>query len=127
MAVDLEIDLEPVGLGQAEAQLLGLLAHLVVIDGESAAQNDLVQAVQRRAAEAVLLGEGGQRRGGGVGGDAEDDVVLRIDVLLQADFAAFGRDGAVGQIEIAAAGDFVGEEIAAGQFEFLESALLQAL
>ena len=82
--------------------------------------------MQGRAAEVVLFGEGGEGRGGRVGRDAEDEVVIRVDILFQAETSAVGREGLVGQVEIAAAGDLVGEEIAAGEVQFLEGAVLKA-
>ena len=123
---DLEVDFEPIGLGQAEAQFFRLLAHLVVIDGKAAAQDDVVEAVKCGAAEAEALGEGGEGGRGGEGGDTKNEVELRVDVALQADFASVGSDRLVGQIEIAAAGDFVGEKFAAGHVQALEAAFIQA-
>ena len=83
--------------------------------------------MQRRAAEAVLLGERRQRRGRRVRRDAEDQVVIRINIALQAQFAPGGVHREVGQVEVAAAGDLVGEHLAAGQAEFCEDAVAQAL
>ena len=61
----LEIDLDLVRAGHREAQLLGVAAHLVVIDREAGAQDDVVQPVQRGAAEVELLRLRRERRGGG--------------------------------------------------------------
>ena len=88
LAEDREIDLKIIGPGQAEAQFFRVAADFVVIDGQAGAQNDVVQAVQRRAAKTVLFGKGRQRRGGRKSGDAENDVVVRINVPFQTDFAA---------------------------------------
>ena len=56
-----KIDLHPVGLGHSETKLLGLDTDFVVINSESAREDDLVYSVQGRSTEAVLLGKGGQR------------------------------------------------------------------
>ena len=56
-----ELDLDPVGLGDTKTELLGLDTDFVVINSESAREDDLVYSVQGRSTEAVLLGKGGQR------------------------------------------------------------------
>ena len=56
-----ELDLYPVGVGHSKTKFLGLDTDLVVINSESARENDLVYSVQGRSTEAVLLGKGGQR------------------------------------------------------------------
>jgi hypothetical protein len=106
--------LKPIGLRQSQAHDLRLLAHLVVINRQTAAQDNLVETVQGRSTKVELLGKRGQRRGRGVGGNTQNDVVLRIDIFFQAHLAALGRDGAVGQIQVAATGDLISEEIATG-------------
>ena len=125
--LDGEIDLEEVGPGQREAQFLRLTADVIVVHRQPGAEDDRVETVQGGAAKAELFGQRGQGRGGGVGGDAEDDVEVRIDVGGEAERATGGGPGGVGQVQVAAAGDGVGEEIAAAQIEFGEDALFEAL
>ena len=101
-------------------------ADLVVIDGEPGTEDDLIEAVEGGAAEAVLFREGGERSGGGEGRYTEDDLVLRVDVAGERELAAIGGPGFIREIEVAAAGDFVGEEVAAGEAEFRHHAIAQA-
>ena len=124
---DLEIDLKVIGAGQAEPQFFGVAADFVVIDGKAGAQNNVIQPVQRRAAKSVFFGERRQRRGGRIGRDAKNDVVMGINLPLQIQFPPGGVKGRGGQIEVAAAGDLVGEQIAACQLQFRQPAVFQSL
>ena len=125
--VEMEVEFDPVGAGHALAELFGLDADFVIIDGQAGAENDVIDPVQRGAAEAVLFGGRGERRGRRVGRDAEDEIVIRIDVLLEAELATIGGVGLVGQVEIAAAGHFVGVDLAAFEAELVEDAVFQTL
>ena len=118
VVAELEVDLKEVGAGQSEAQFLRVAAHLVVVHGQATSENDVVHAVKCCAAKTVMLGQGSQRRGGGVSRDAEDDVEVWINIPLETPFGSVWCDGVVGQIEVAAAGFLVGEQIAAGQAKF---------
>ena len=122
-----KVNFEMVGPRQREAQFFGVAADLVIVHRQAAAEDDVVHAVQRRPAKAVPLGQGGQRRGGGVGRDAEDDVVAGINLALEAHFPAVRRDGAVRQVEVAAAGFLVGEKLASNQAKLGHHAVVQRL
>ena len=108
-----ELDLDPVGVGDSLAELLGLDTHVVVIDGEAAGEDDLVDPMQGRAAESVLLRKSRQRGGRREGRDAEDDVVVRVDILGEAHLFALGSEGLVGEVEVAAAGKLISEDLPA--------------
>ncbi len=123
----LVIDLEAVGAGHGEAELLGLTADLVVIDREAGLQNDRVEAVEGGAAKAVFLGEGGQRSGRREGRDAEDEIVLGIDFGFEVEGASGRIDGGGGKVEVAAAGDLIGEEITGGDSPVAQHASTNAL
>ena len=126
-SVEQKIDLHPIGLGHAEAHFFGINAHIVVAHSETCAQDGLVDPVERGASEAVLLGEGCERCRGGIGRDAENDVVVRVYILLQADHTALGCVGVVWEIEVAAAGDFVGIHFAATESEFGQCSVAERL
>ena len=70
--------------------------------------------MQGGPAKTMLLGVGGQRSRCGVSGDAQDNVVDRINVPFQTYLSTVRRDGAIGQIEVAATGHLIGENFAAG-------------
>ena len=123
----LEVDLERVGAGHRQAQLLGLAADLVVVHGQPGAEDDGVDPVQRRPAKSELLRERRERRGGRVGRDAEENVEVRINVFREADLASLGSPGGVGQVQVAAAGDLVGEHLPAAKTQFRQDPVLQAL
>ena len=81
--------------------------------------------MQRRPAESVLLGEGRQRRGRRVGRDAENQVVIRIDVAFEAELGALCVHHEVRQVEVAAAGDLISEHLAAGEVQLGEDAVFE--
>lgn len=125
--LDGEVDFEGLGAGQGETQLFGLAADLVVVHGQAGAEDDVVEAMEGGTAEPELFGVGGEWGGGGEGGDAEEDIEARVDVGGEGQTLAGGGIAVVGEVEVAAAGDGVGEQIAADQTELLEHALTQAL
>ena len=122
-----EIDLHPIRLRHAEPHFFRIDADIVVTDREAGAEDGGVHAMQGSAAEFVLLRERGERRGGRVGRNAKDDVVVGIDVLFEAHGGAFGRHCLVGEVKVAAAGDFVGEDSAALESELLHDAGMKRL
>jgi hypothetical protein len=108
------------------AELFGVGRDLVVVHGEAGVEDDVVEAVEGGSAEAVDLALGGQRGGGGEGGDAEDEVVDRVDVLFQRQLVAGAVPDFVGEVEVGAAGDLVGEHLAAAHPELGEGTVLEA-
>ena len=114
-----EVDFDGVGFGEGLAEFFGVAADLVVVDGEPAVEDDLIDPVEGGAAEVVFLGHRGERGGGAVGGDAEDDVVFCVDVGFETEFIACGVDAEVFEVEVAAVGHAVGEHFAAGEAEDL--------
>ena len=54
---EFEVEFEGVGLGHCQPQFLGFCTDLAVVDREPRSQNDIVEAVQGRPAETVLLGK----------------------------------------------------------------------
>ena len=121
------VDLGGIRARHPEPQLFRRAAHLDVIDRESSAQDDVVHPVQRRAPEPEMFRVRRQRRGRRVGRDAEDDVVVRVNVAGQTERASIGRKRLVRQFAVAAAGDFVSEQVAVFQPQFPEHAAAQHL
>ena len=121
-SIEEKIDLHPVRVCHAEAHFFGINAYIVVTHRETCAENGLIDPVKRGAPEAVLFGKGGEWRRGRVGRDAENDVVVRVNILFQTDYASIGRVGLIGEIEVAAACDFVGIHLAAAESEFRKCA-----
>ena len=99
----------------------------MIVHREAGVEDDVVESVQRGSAEAVLFRLRGERRGGGEGGDAEDEIVVRIDVTIQREVVSGGVPDVVFEIEVRAVGAFEGEHFAAGHAEFLHRAIAQAL
>ena len=126
-SVEQKIDLYPIGLGHSEAHFFCINAYVVVTHRETCAKDGLIDPVERGTSEAVLLGKGGKRRRGGVGRDAENDVVVRVDILLQTDYASVGCVGVVWEVEVAAACDFIGIHLAATESEFCQCAVAERL
>ena len=126
-SVEQKINLHPIGLGHAEAHFFGINAYVVVTHREACAEDRLIHPVERGTPEAVLLGKSGEWRRGGIGRDAENDVVVRVDILLQTDCASLGRAGLIGEVEVAAACDFVGIHLAATESEFGKCAVTERL
>jgi hypothetical protein len=126
-AIVIEIDFDPIGSGHAQAQFFRLGADLSVINRQAAAENGLVYTVQSSPAKTVFLGVGGQRSRRGVGRDTENDVVGRINVPFETDLFAFRRDSEIGEVEVAAAGDFIGEDVTSGETKFLHRPTLKSL
>jgi hypothetical protein len=116
-----EVDLDRIRLRQGEAQALGIGGNLVVVHGEAGVEDHLVEPVQRRAAEAELLAFRRQRRGGREGGDAEDQVVVRIDIAIEGEVVAGAVPDVVLEVEVRAVGAAVGEHFAAGHAERVEA------
>src|ERR1043165_8789559 len=77
------------------------------------------------ASKTELFGGSRQRRRGRKGGDAQNDVVLGVDLFLQIHLSSIGSDGLLGQIEIAPARDFVGEQLTAAQVQFAQDPFSQ--
>ena len=98
----------------------------MVVHREAGVEDDVVEPVKGGTAEAVDLALGGQRGGGGEGGDAEDEVVNRVDVLLEREQTAAAVPDFIREIEVRAAGDLVGEHFAAGHSELVERTDLEA-
>ena len=90
-------------------------------------EDDFVEPVEGGAAEAVLLGRSGEGSGGRVGGDAENDIILGIDILFEGEPAALGVDDEVVHVEIAAPGFFVGVQFSPGQAEIFAHPVVEAL
>src|SRR4030095_239266 len=65
--------------------------------------------------------------GGRKSGNAEHDVVLEQDILDQPELTAARVPGSHGQIQIASAGDLIGEHGATSQPELSEDATVQTL
>ena len=98
----------------------------MIVHREAGIEDDIIEAVQRRAAEAVLFGLGRQRRGGGKGGDAEDQIIIRIDITIEREMIALGVPNVVLQVEIGAVGAAEGEHFATGHAQRVEAMVLQA-
>lgn len=122
-----EIDLHGVGFVHAESHFFGIAAHIIVAHREAGAEDRVVDAMQGGSTEFVLFRKSRQRRGRRVGRNTKDDVVVGINFLLEADHRSIGRHGLVGEVEVAAAGDFVGVDAAALQAEFLHDAGVKRL
>ncbi len=114
-----EVDFDGVGFGEGLAEFFGVAADLVVVDGEPAVEDDLIDPVEGGSAEVVFFGHRGEWGGGAVGGDAENDVVFRVDIGFETEFVACGVDAEVFEVEVAAVGHAVGEHFAAGETEYL--------
>lgn len=123
---DGEINFYLVGLCHAKAKLFGLAADIVVVNRKTGFENDFIDAVEGGTAEADFLGVGGKGGGGGEGGDAKEDVVVWIDILLEAELTAFEIPSFVGKIEVAAAGDLVGENFSTGETELGQDGVVEA-
>jgi len=122
-----EVYFHAVGAGHGTAELLGIAAYFLVIHGETGVENDFIDAVEGGTAKAILFGKGGQRGSGREGGDAEDDVVVWIDIALQTEAFAGHVCALVGHIQIAAAGLCVGEHFAALEDQLVHDAVVQTL
>ena len=120
-----EIDFHPVSTRHGTTQLFSIDADELVIDRETGIQNDVIHTMQGRTTEAVLLRKRRKRRSGGKGRDAEDDVVVRINVLLETQFFASHIHTEVRQIEVAARRLRVGKHFAACQCQLFSHAILQ--
>ena len=119
VAIVIEVDFDPIGSGHAQAQFFRLGADLPVVNRQSAAENGLVHTMQSSPAKTMLLGVGGQWSRRRVGGDAENDVVGRINVPFETDLMTFRSDGEIGEVEVAAAGDLISEDVTTGEAKFL--------
>ena len=83
--------------------------------------------MHRGASEAEAFSESGERGGGGVGGDAEDELIFLVDIGEEIDFSAEGIESGFGEIEVAAAGDFVGKHFATSELKFGDRSVVEAL
>jgi hypothetical protein len=122
-----EVDLHGVRFCHRETQLFSIAADFFIIDGKTAVEDDLIDAMKSGATETILLGKGGERRGGGEGGDGQDDVVVWIDVFLQAEAVPLHVHALIGQVQIAAAGLHIGVHLTALERELLHHAILQSI
>ena len=75
----------------------------------------------------MFFGRGGEGGGGGVCGDAEDDVVLGIDVFFKGEMIPVNVDCEVIEIEVTASGGSVGVEVSPGQGERFLGSVVQPL
>src|SRR6516225_7642981 len=82
--------------------------------------------MERRSAESVLLGESGERSRGRIGRNTENQIIIRVNVLLEADFVALRCDRQVRQVKVAPTGDRVGKQVATLEFQLAEHPILQA-
>ena len=114
----LVVNFHGVGPRQPEAQDLGFFGNFLVVHRQTGLQDQVVDAMKRRAAEAVLLGERRQRSRGGTRRDTEDQVVVGVDVPLQAEFPAGHVHREVRQVEVGTAGLLEGKHLTATQIEF---------
>lgn len=121
-----EVDLDRVSASHREAEFFGIATDIVVVDGEAGVADDVIETVEGGTAEAEFFGVGGEGGGGGEGGDAEDDVVVGVDIFFEAHFDAFHVDAEVGHIEVAAGGLCVGEHVSAFESEFFEDTVVEA-
>src|SRR6478672_8584489 len=110
-----KIDFDPVRLGHAEPKLLCIFADLVVVNRQATAENDLIQAVQSGATETILFRKGRQWCSRRISRDAEDQFVIRVDVLFKTQLRTVHCNRQVRQVQITAAGDLVSEYFATGQ------------
>lgn len=78
------------------------------------------------AAEAEFFAFGCERSGGGEGGNAENDVVVGVNIAVEGELFAVGVPDFVGEVEVGAVGGAVGEHFAAGHTEFAHDALLES-
>ena len=124
-SIEEKIDFHPIRVCHAEAHFFGINAHIVVTHRETCAEDGLVYPMKRGAPEAVLFGKGGEWCRGRVGRDAENDVVVRVNILLQTDHASLGRVGLIGEVKVAAACDLVGIHLAATEPEFRQCAVAE--
>ncbi len=75
-----EINLNAVRVRQGCTQFLGVPGHLTIVNGQPRVQDYIVESVERRSAKAELLAFRGKRGGCRPSGDAQDQIVFRIDV-----------------------------------------------
>ncbi len=87
-----------------------MLAHLVIIHCETCREDGGVHAMHGGASEAILFCESGQWRGGGEGGDAEDEIVFCTDIFLERERTTIRINAFTGEVEIASSGHCVGEQ-----------------
>ncbi len=83
--------------------------------------------MHRGASEAEAFSESGERGGGGVGGDAEDELIFLVDIGGEIDFTAEGIEPDFGEIEVAAACDFVGKQFATREIKFGDGCVVKSL
>ncbi len=126
LAADGEVDLHLIRARHPQAELLGVGADFVVIHREPGGEDYRVEPMERRPTEAVLLGKRGERGGGRVGGDAEDEIVVGVNIALQRELPAVRRERGVGEVEVAAAGDLVGKKFPPFEVELGEAAVAEA-
>ena len=79
------------------------------------------------SAEVVNFRAGGERRGGGVGADAKENIVVRVDVFLEGENPTVGAVGFVVQVQVAAFGHSVAEQLAAGKPKTIHDAAMETL
>jgi hypothetical protein len=120
-----EVDFDGVRLGHCKTNPLGIGTHLIVIDGESAVEDHIINAVKRGSTESELFALRSERRGCRPGRNSQDDVVMRIDVFVEAELLAMGIPALVLEIEIAAIGRLVGKHLTARHSEVVHDALFQ--
>lgn len=87
----------------------------------------MIHAVHGGTTKAEALSKSGQRSGGGVGGDAEDELIFLVDIVEEIDFPAVAIESDFREIEVAAAGDFVGKHFATSELKFGDGGVVEAL
>ncbi len=123
-AFDLEIQLEAISPGQPLAKPFSVRADLVIINRQTAREDDLVEPVEGGAAEAELLALGRQGGGGREGRNGQDDVVVRINITVEAELPSLWIKALVLHVQIAAARFLVGENFTPGPAHGVEHATL---
>ena len=83
--------------------------------------------MEGRAAEPVLLCKSRERGRRREGRDAEDDVVVGIDILGEADLLSGGVKGLVRKVKVASARKLVGEDFSAGEAHGGQDRVVQGL
>lgn len=79
------------------------------------------------ATETESFSERSEWSGGGVSGDAEDELIFLVDIGEEIDFSALSIESDFGEIEVATAGDFVGKHFATRELEFSDGGVVEAL